>query len=96
MHHNPIANAYAAESAYFLLIFSSHLFDKLRGAYHDQYSSKQAPYATLASTFLLWLRQAMQYIKFYAFFIQTYDTGLLRSRISICNVVRFVFFLTLE
>ena len=68
--HNQIEYAYATESAYFLLIFSSHLLDKHLHINHNPYLSQRGLYATLSLTLVLWLRQVIQYIRFHIFVLQ--------------------------
>ena len=93
-YHNQIAFAYILESAYFLIIFSSHLLDKLLNANHDSYCSQRGPYATLVSTLLAWLRHAMQHIKFYTLELHICDTTLLPKFVFLFNALQYVLVFT--
>ena len=90
---NQVQFAYAVESAYFLLIFSFHLLDELLHANHSPYSSQQSLYATLASTFLTWIRQVVRYISFYISDLRLCNTALLPKFFSLCNALQYVLFL---
>ena len=93
-NHNQIEFAYILESAYFLIIFSSHLLDKLLHANYDLYCSQRGTYATLISMLLAWLRHSMQHVKFYTLELQICDTVLLPPFVLLFNALQYVLLFT--
>ena len=94
--HNQIELAYVFESAYFLLIFSFHLLDKLVHANHDPYSSQRGSYAMFASILRIWLRQIMHNTKRYALELQICNMTLLPKCLCLRNALQYVLFLMLK
>ena len=92
--HNQIELAYVFESAYFLLIFSFHLFDKLRRENHNPYLPQFGLSAILTSTLQSWLEKVVEYIRFCVGGLRPYNTVLLPKFKSLSNALQYVIFLT--
>ena len=88
-YRNQIDFAYAVESAYFLLIFFSHLLDKLFHTSYKPRSSQQCLYPTFASAFLLWNRQVVQYINSYAASFRPYNVACIPKLWNLYNTLRY-------
>ena len=92
-YRNQIDFAYAVESAYFLLIFFSHLFDRLFHTSYNSRSSQQCLYATFASALFLWIRQVIPYMRFHICDARPYNLACAFKLWHLYNTLRYAFFL---
>ena len=90
---NQIDFTYAVESAYFLLIFFSHLLDRLFHTSYNPHSSQQCLYATFASALFLWTRQVVQYINYYTCDFRPYNVACIPKLWHLYNALRYALFL---